>query len=380
MANTLKIIKKSTKVFWHVHNDLNTQKFAISDFEISLDGNNFKIVEVDGAKRYNYLVQDITIVDETGTSAVETFTNAEDFYNRLISLQYTPFYNPLADSPTNNKFISQAGFTLTGTNLTVNANWIWKLLGITYSNPANVIIPIPYCAAGKSRIEYVVPNPANGFTRYPGPESATILVAPEIPNDNMYVTYYIVTDSTIGDLSSPIVGDAYIPKAENESISSLQSGVINFIILETIQNKILLSGGATELRSINHWTNPFLFSGRDLYIKNDGTENCLIKHLYSGAGNYTFSFPNEVDFVHKPKELLHFKLRFTTTGHGIYEYVGTITIKIYPIGELQIFKVPGNTNNEILEAGDYCIGFVEGQFINANYISGDRTLLASFDI
>lgn len=54
--------------------------------------------------------------------------------------------------------------------------------------------------------------------------------------------------------------------------------------------------------------------------------------------------------------------------------------KIYAIGELQIFKAPESTNNEILETGDYCIGFVEGQFINANYIGGDKTLLASFEI
>ena len=54
--------------------------------------------------------------------------------------------------------------------------------------------------------------------------------------------------------------------------------------------------------------------------------------------------------------------------------------KIYPVGKLQIFKLLGNLNDEILESGDWCIGFVEGQFINANYLAGDRNLLASFDI
>lgn len=54
--------------------------------------------------------------------------------------------------------------------------------------------------------------------------------------------------------------------------------------------------------------------------------------------------------------------------------------KIYVASELQIFKAPGNTSNEILESGDWCIGFVQGQFINANYLSGETTLLASFDI
>lgn len=54
--------------------------------------------------------------------------------------------------------------------------------------------------------------------------------------------------------------------------------------------------------------------------------------------------------------------------------------RITPVGVLQIFKVPGNDNNGILETGDYCIGFVEGQFINANYLGGDISLLTSYDI
>lgn len=54
--------------------------------------------------------------------------------------------------------------------------------------------------------------------------------------------------------------------------------------------------------------------------------------------------------------------------------------KIVKPDELQIFKVPGNPNNQILEVGDYCMGFVEGQFINANYTGGDRSLLTSFGI
>lgn len=54
--------------------------------------------------------------------------------------------------------------------------------------------------------------------------------------------------------------------------------------------------------------------------------------------------------------------------------------KIVKPDELLIFKVSGNLNNALLEIGDYCIGFVEGQFINANYTGGDRSLLTSFGI
>jgi hypothetical protein len=54
--------------------------------------------------------------------------------------------------------------------------------------------------------------------------------------------------------------------------------------------------------------------------------------------------------------------------------------KIYAAGELQIFKVAPNTNVNALEVGDYCLGFVEGQFINANYLGGNIALLSSFNI
>ena len=54
--------------------------------------------------------------------------------------------------------------------------------------------------------------------------------------------------------------------------------------------------------------------------------------------------------------------------------------RIFIVGNIQVFKAPSNTTNGTLEAGDYCQGFVAGQFINANYITGDITLLASFDI
>lgn len=91
MADTLRIIKESEGVFWHVHNNDDATKFSISDFEISFDGNVFKIVEIDGSKRYNYLVQNITVLDKTGTGTIESFPNAFELQKKLIEIQYTPF-------------------------------------------------------------------------------------------------------------------------------------------------------------------------------------------------------------------------------------------------------------------------------------------------
>jgi hypothetical protein len=200
----------------------------------------------------------------------------------------------------------------------------WRLNKVEFLSPPAYSTAIDAATDEFIRKDIIEGDDEGNYHLKKGVEGEFIALEPAVTTGRIRLVGILIYGSTILDIIPPIVGDAYIPKAENESISSLQSGAINFIILETIQNKILLSGGATELRSINHWSNPFLFSGRDLYIKNDGVANCTIKHLYSGAGNYTFYFPNEVDFIHKPKELLHFKLRFTTTAHGIYEYVGVI--------------------------------------------------------
>jgi len=70
MANTLKIIKDSDRVFWHIPNGIDTNKFAISDFEISLDGNIFKIVEIEG---------DITEGHTQATVDKRTITSKKQF-------------------------------------------------------------------------------------------------------------------------------------------------------------------------------------------------------------------------------------------------------------------------------------------------------------
>ncbi len=54
--------------------------------------------------------------------------------------------------------------------------------------------------------------------------------------------------------------------------------------------------------------------------------------------------------------------------------------RIVPVGQLQIFKVAPNANNNVLESGDFVVGFVEEHFINATYLEGDPQRLASYGI
>lgn len=131
MPNTLKIEKTGYNKFWHTHNGNALTRFAISDFEISIDGTRFNIVEVDGAKRYSYLITDITIQDSTADGTLETFIDSVDFYNRLIEINYTPFLNTSSSTP-QSVVVLKKGMTTTinRTQEWINANFDGTGLGI----------------------------------------------------------------------------------------------------------------------------------------------------------------------------------------------------------------------------------------------------------
>lgn len=53
--------------------------------------------------------------------------------------------------------------------------------------------------------------------------------------------------------------------------------------------------------------------------------------------------------------------------------------KVFAAGELLIFKTADNTE-ATLQANDFCVGIVEGQFIQADYLGGNPSLLSSFNL
>jgi hypothetical protein len=131
------------------------------------------------------------------------FSSLAVLQDALLPVIYTRNSLNSPDLPFFNKIISETGFSLTGQELKINPLWRWMFANVNYSNPTEVKIPIPFCAPGKSRIDYVVPNNSNGFDRIAGVESDTIPVAPPIPNEGIYVTFFVVTDGAIDEPANP---------------------------------------------------------------------------------------------------------------------------------------------------------------------------------
>lgn len=245
---------------------------------------------------------------------------------RKINENFTEVYDTIdlliADSTLYNKIIESTGFSLSGQNLTINADWRWLLGNIEKTNPANVVVNIPFSATGKSRIEYIVPNDTNGFTRISGIESTTVPVAPPIPNKDMFVTWYIVDDGTIGTTALPITGDAYLTKREKQPFQVWNSGEINNTYLDDFYYGYLnFRGSVTNIKSILGY-GANIYSGQEILIKNSQTTNITIYHLI-GTG-FQFSFPNATNFVLKPNEIIRFSMKITDPTSGVLEYVGII--------------------------------------------------------
>jgi hypothetical protein len=140
--------------------------------------------------------------DKTGTPAriagAIINANFENHETRIIDLETAtpniPFFN---------KITKPNGFSLLSQTLTINAGWEWLLANIPYTNASNVVFPnIPLCSAGKKRFVYFVPNNANTFEMKSGAEGV-IPVAPPLPNEGVYATYLLITDSLINEPANP---------------------------------------------------------------------------------------------------------------------------------------------------------------------------------
>lgn len=148
------IIKKEDGKFWHVHNGNVSQRFAISNFQISLDGNKFAIIQNDGAMRYTYLVQNITIDDEGNTF---TTTDPVALWNKLTQMNYTPFVIGGASSLNLSQYNNDVPFA-TEASLNNKNQFVTVTTALDAGGVANVISAanaLPNYAVDKSHILYI---------------------------------------------------------------------------------------------------------------------------------------------------------------------------------------------------------------------------------
>lgn len=101
-----------------------------------------------------------------------------------------------------NYLSNDAGYDLTGTDLTMNAGWVWTIEGAVYTNPVDVVISVPLAASGYSRIDLIVCNTSNTFTRVAGTPSLSTPVSPVVPDNTILAVFYVSDSSAV---SAPVI-------------------------------------------------------------------------------------------------------------------------------------------------------------------------------
>jgi hypothetical protein len=265
------------------------------------------------------------------------------------------------------KLVSETGFSLVGQNLTMNTGWQWLINGVPYTNPADVIINIPFAATGMQRIDLIVLNTSNTFTRIAGTESVSNPVAQPVPNDTVQATLIVVTDGVIEEPTAPISGNAYVAKSELTFTKLSGSGAkAQFSVFSESTNVRVISASSIASISIDK---KYIYAGKDHYLKNENGTNLTINHN-GGTGNFKYWFPNGVDLVLKNNETAHFKFRFTTGNSGFLDYVGVAVTPVDLSLKADLTYVDTQDTAKLAEAKTYADGLIT-QLIDGAPIDGN---------
>lgn len=235
------------------------------------------------------------------------------------------------------KIVSETGFSLVDLVFTINAFWEWNLNGIGYTNPEAVSINIPLCASGKKRIDYIVPNSSNTFTIISGIETTGIPAAPSIPNKDMYVSFFTITDILIESPALTIIGENYISKLEKIRLDNVNGiGSYEDWTVGDSRSCFNFSNAVTEFKSFHYHPIVFAYDGKIFTLKNSQATDITLFHN-AGTGLFKFRFPNAENFVLHPNEVIEFRLNYEDTSVPKLEFIGTIN----SISTFEISNVTG---------------------------------------
>jgi len=226
-----------------------------------------------------------------------------------------------------NEILEETGYTLLVQDLTINADWIWIISNIQYTNPSSVVLNIPYAAVGYSRIDIVVCDTNNTFQRIIGEESLGTPVAPSILSNTIQATFFVVTDAFIEPPAPPTTSALYIPKSEKAALQINNSGAIGFVSLGKFANSsaIDLSGTITTVSGVWYQVSQKQYDGRKFTIRNLQNTNITILNNEVGIGR-PFMFPDGQNFILKPNEIIEFVFK----ADGKYYYVGKMQTGFVP--------------------------------------------------
>jgi len=209
----------------------------------------------------------------------------------------------LVGGPGNN-IVTETGFTLVDQDVTFAADWVWSILNTQYTNPAAVVINIPFAATGNQRIDLIVANQSNTFERIAGTESVSNPTAPAVPLNKISVTFITVTDGEVGTPTNPIIGTSFVKKSFFAPFISTVTGADAIIPLDPngyteirLTDASLTSIAGFDLSLITGVpTAEVPYNGKPYIIRNLTGNDITIKNEL-GAADYPFFLSGGADLV-----------------------------------------------------------------------------------
>jgi hypothetical protein len=221
--------------------------------------------------------------------------------------------------------VVSTGYAGTPEDKIMNIYWEWIIDAIDYTNPAPVPLNFPYAASGKMRLDMIALTTSNTAIRIAGPESDSNPVSAPLPDNMIQAGIVLVTDSEVGDPSSPIIGDTFVKKLESQDVivNYGATTVIEQINLTDERSSISLIGSVTDVKSVQV-SGLYIRMGKPHFVKNRTGHDVKLWHL-EGTGNIKYFFPNGLDLIVKPNEVISFNTNSNDSANVRFEYVGGAT-------------------------------------------------------
>lgn len=271
------------------------------------------------------------------------YETAWELQTALLPVLYTRSTLGGSGSVNENILISIGVIERDGNDFTVPGGTEAKFGSSNYTFPLPYEFTIELEDPGYKRIDALILR-TTGFELISGEPYTDIITTPDIPNSAILVKEYRVDGATIEDTDPPIIGDTIVQKVYYSQYTRSFAGVQDAPEFMMPFGWIRLTGACSQINSLNiiyaGTGEGDIFGGHTIGIKNNQPIAVLLKHL-SGTGNFKFWFPDALDYLVQPGEIVYFtihyalyRLEFISTN----KLISTATIRTTPQ-----FTITGNT-------------------------------------
>lgn len=207
-------------------------------------------------------------------------------------------------------------------------------------------VEIPDASEDNYRKDLIVGTASGLIIRVEGQESIEGIIDPIQPLDTVYLTHAVVFGDTV--LEQPELPDFDFQYLKRPTHSFYIHTVGNDLPLNYLSELMPNIGvgeysGSGAISGVNKWVGQVPYTTMIFSIENQSNDNIPLAH--NGTGDYKFFFPNNLDYVLKPKEVVSF--RISGASRAVFIATSMATGTEYVAGAIETAGFAQRTGTEI---------------------------------